>query len=51
MSMGPPEDGEGEGSGNTTEGEGEDVTAGTVDFLFEADYDYAETDIEAPEGV
>jgi len=51
MSMGPPEDGEGEGSGNTTEGEGEDVTAGTVDFLFEADYDYAETDIEAPDGV
>jgi hypothetical protein len=51
MSMGPPEDVEGEGSGNTTEGEGEDVTAGTVDFLFEADYDYAETDIEAPEGV
>lgn len=49
MSMGSPEDDEGEGSGNTTDGEG--VTGGNLDFLFEADYDYAEVEVEAPEGV
>ena len=55
MSMGPPESGEGEGSGNTTDGEGEDGIGGSVEFLFEANYDYGEADVdvnvEPPDGV
>jgi hypothetical protein len=37
------------GGANSTEGE--EGIGGSVDFLFEADYDYAETDVEAPDGV
>lgn len=52
LSSGSPETDEG-GSANSTDGE--DGVSGTVDFLFEADYDYADADVdvnvEPPDGV
>lgn len=52
LSSGSPEADEGGGANST---DGEDGMSGSVDFLFEADYDYADDDVdvnvEQPDGV